>query len=187
MMQLCAYHEKMHEIYRNTNGTEYELLGGHYYVSVLFSAQEGERTTGIMGTGLATVKLEHPLIEEDVIRNQLRLAQAQLSTMNIPEKFTGPIILTQDCLNQFLYYTIENLLSENNILNKTSLWLDQKGKQIADPRLTVSLNPLDFDTNSGERYTKDGYKSENYDVIKDGWSDLPYIEVDGIVISGKTE
>ena len=166
--QLTAFHEKINELYVNTNGTEYEIYHGKYAVMIEFVAQDGGRTTALNGAWMDTASLDRPLIEEPAIRRQLDSAQAQLQVVQIDEKFTGPIILTPDCLLMFVEFIKQNFLDDNAILNQTSLWLDKKNKQVVDPRLTISVNPLDPDIVCGERYTKDGFKSENYDLIQNG-------------------
>ena len=53
-------------------------------------------------------------------------------------------------------------------MEKTSIWLDKIGEQVADSRLTVSFDPMNEKIVDFERYTPDGFKSEPYDFIQKG-------------------
>lgn len=168
MMLMIVSHEKYHSIYQNTNGTEFETYGGAYTVMFEFSAHEGEKTTGIMDAYFQTANLDQPFMEIDFVEEQLKIAEAQLNTVSLEEKFTGEIIFTPGCLCQFMNYICSNFTDDMTILNKTSIWLDKLGTVVADPRITISMNPSDSRIVTGECYTWDGFKSEDYDLIKDG-------------------
>ena len=47
VMLMMVSHEKSHEIYWNSNGTEFESYGGVYKLVMEFSANEGEKTTSL--------------------------------------------------------------------------------------------------------------------------------------------
>lgn len=168
VMQMIVKHEKHHELYWNTNGTEFEQFAGSYHVMVEFSANDGENTTSIDGAGFRIADLERPFLELAEVKRQLAFAERQLAVKPMEGKFEGTIVLTPDCFGGFLAAIFRSFLSSSVILDKTSLWADKLGKQVADPRITISLDPMREGIVEYERYTSDGFVSEPFDLIKDG-------------------
>ncbi len=168
MEQMIVSHDKIHTIYQNTNGTEFETFKGAYSVSLMYSAHEGDTTTSFFGSGIYTDKLDRPFIELGSLEKDLSDTEAQLCTIPMEGKFEGVIVLTPGSLGEFLGSAISNFTSDGVILEKTSIWLDKLEKQVADGRLTISMRPGDSRIVCGEKYTGDGFRSEDYDLIKNG-------------------
>lgn len=168
MEQMIVRHDKVHTVYRNTNGTEFETYEGAYSVSLMFSAHEGETTTSFFGSGVSTAALDRPFIELGSLEKDLSDTESQLTTIPVEGKFEGVIVLTPGSLGEFLSSAISNFASDGVILEKTSIWLDKLDTQVADSRLTISICPQDSRIVCGERYTHDGFRSGDYDLIKDG-------------------
>ena len=61
-----------------------------------------------------------------------------------------------------------NFASDGCLIDGTSIWKDKLGEQVADPSFTMSFNPYSEDVIIPERYTEEGYPTENFDLIKDG-------------------
>ncbi len=168
MEQMIVSHDKVHSVYQNTNGTEFESFTGAYSVSLMFSAHEGETTTSFFGSGVYTDSLDRPFIELGSLEKDLSDTEAQLTTIPMEGKFEGVIVLTPGSLGGFLGSAVSNFASDGVILEKTSIWLDKLEKQVADSRITISLCPGDSRIVCGEKYTYDGFRSQDYDLIKDG-------------------
>lgn len=168
VMQIIVSHVKTHEIYRNTNGTEFETCAGSYNLTVEFSGNDGEKTTSLNYTGIRTADLNTPFIEQAAMKRQLADTVKQLDAKPMEGKFEGTVVLMPECANEFLYYITSCFAADNVILEKTSIWLDKLGEQVADPRITVTFNPMDERIVSFERYTYDGFKAEPYDFIQNG-------------------
>ena len=168
MEQMIVTHDKIHSIYQNTNGTEFEVYEGAYSVSLMYSAHEGEATTSFFGSDIYTDKLDRPFIELGSLEKDLSDTEAQLSTVPMEGKFDGVIVLTPGSLGEFLGSIISNFASDNVILEKTSIWLEKLDRQVADERLTISMCPGDSRIVCGQRYTQDGFLAEDYDLIKNG-------------------
>ena len=168
MEQMIVQHKNRHELYQNTNGSEFERFMGYYNISLMFSAHEGEKTTSFFSSGVQTTSLDKPFIELGNLEKDLADAEASITTVPSEGKFEGVMVLTPASLYDFLHSIMDNFLSNNVILEKTSIWLDKLGKQVADSRITISAKPWDNRIVCGERYTSDGFLSENYDIIKDG-------------------
>ncbi len=168
MEQMIVSHDKVHSVYQNTNGTEFESFTGAYSVSLMFSAHEGETTTSFFGSGVYTDSLDRPFIELGSLEKDLSDTEAQLTTIPMEGKFEGVIVLTPGSLGGFLGSAVSNFVSDGVILEKTSIWRDKLEKQVADSRITISLCPGDSRIVCGEKYTYDGFRSQDYDLIKDG-------------------
>ncbi len=168
MEQMIVQHVKTHSLYQNTNGTEFETFKGNYMVELMFSAHEGDATTSFFGSYINTASLDTPFIELGSIEKDLTDVEAQLVTVPLSGKFEGVAVLTPSSLSEFLYSALNNFVTDNVILEKTSIWLDKLGKQVADPRITIRFAPHDARVVCGERYTADGFLSEDYEIIKDG-------------------
>ena len=168
MEQMIVSHDQTHKIYRNTNGTEFEAFQGAYAVSLMFSAHEGDAATSFFGSDIYTDRLDRPFIELGSLEKDLADTEAQLSTVPVEGKFQGVILLTPGSLPDFLGNIIGNFASDGCILDKTSIWLDKLGQSVADSRITLSLCPGDRRIVCGERFTRDGFRSKDYDLIKDG-------------------
>ena len=168
VMLLLADPVKARTLYRNSSGSSFEELSGYYSVTLEFAGNDGKQTTGLDYTGVLLTDLEKPLIECGSFREHLENAQAQLNKVELPEKFTGTVILTPDCLGMFLYSIIGNYLSDSVLLDSTSKWKDKLGEKVADERFSLSLKPLDPQIACGERYTGSGFVAENMALIENG-------------------
>ncbi len=166
--QLIFTYVKEHSVYCNSNGTEIETYEGAYQAIMLFSAHDGEAMTSYSEAGVLTDNLDKPFIELGNIEKDLKNVEAQLHTADIQGKFEGTMILTPACLSEFLGYIELNFVGVQTILGKTSVWYQKLNEKVADERITISVAPRDERIVCGEVYTKDGYVSENYDLIRDG-------------------
>ena len=61
-----------------------------------------------------------------------------------------------------------NYISDSVIIDGTSLWKNKLGKKVADSKLTVTLKSHDKRIVIGERYTADGFRTEDLPVIENG-------------------
>ena len=168
MEQMIVSHVKCHTLYQNTNGTEFEYFWGEYSISMMYSAHEGDRTTSFFSSGVNTDKLDKPFIELGSFAKDLCDVEAQLTTVPVEGKFEGVAVLTPSSLGSFIYSAVSNFVADSVILEKTSIWLDKLNTKVADESITVSIAPTDSRISCSERFTHDGFKSEDYNIIEDG-------------------
>lgn len=166
--QFIVSHDKTHTLYQNTKGTEFEIFSGTYSFGIMFSAHEGEKTTSFFGCDVKTDNLDSPFIELGNVERELRDAEAHLATVPFDGKWEGVAVLTPGALASLLSSALYNFASDSVILEKTSIWLDKLNQKVADEKLTLTVAPGDSRICCGERFTNDGFKSEDYDIIKDG-------------------
>ena len=166
--QMIVMHEKTEGLYLNSLGAEYETLEGEYAVSLMFSGHDGDKTSSFNGDGLRTGSLDKPFIEMGSLRQTLKDAEDSIETTQPEGKFEGAVVFMPNCAQEVLSELLSNYAGDGVVLEGTSQWLDKLGKQVVDPRLTISLAPLDSRIVCGQKYMQDGEISRDYAVIKDG-------------------
>jgi len=160
--------DRWERLTRNSNGTEFESRGGQYSFAIDICASDGEKTTGLDGTGFSTKTLDTPFIEMGDFRRHLEDIQNSIHPEPIEGKFEGPVILTPGCAEDFIEMLLENYISDSVVINGTSQWLDRVGEQVADEKLTIGLKPFDERIVIGERETGSGFRSEDVTLIEKG-------------------
>ena len=168
VMQIIAFHEKKHTLYRNSNGTQFDCVDGAYEVELEFSAFEGDRGTGLAYTGFSVHDLDIPFLEMCDLRKQLADAEASLNVTGISEKFEGQVIFTPQAAATFAYMLAENYMGASRILAGESMWLDKVGEKVASDKFTVSLKAEDPRLVQTEHFTSDGFAAENVALIENG-------------------
>ena len=162
-------HVKVDKIYRNTNGTEFTTKSGYYSVALGFSGLDGDKTTSLNEASFTTEKLDKPFIEMSEVKTQLDNTVKQLDMRAFSGKIDdGVVILSPTCLGQFLGSVFSNFVSGSVIRDKTSIWLDKLGKQVADSRLTIRLSTDDERIVCPQKYTGDGFVAQSYNLIENG-------------------
>ncbi len=166
--QLISKYTHSQRVFMNTNGVEFEHTRGSYDISSMFSAHEGEQTSSFNGYGAEFTSLDNKLIDIGMQRILFAESEKQLNTKPYSGKFTGKLLITPACLADILMAAFSNFISDGTIMDGTSPWITLLGKAVAPEMLTISTRPLDSAVACGERFTADGYRSENMDIIKNG-------------------
>ena len=160
--------DRLHTLYRNTNGTDFEVFSAQYRFSIEICASDGEKTTGLDYTGITVKTLDRPFIELGDLRERMENIQKSIDPQPLQGKFEGTLLMTPGCAEDFIMMTLENYISDSVIMNGTSLWIDKVGEQVADEKLTVSMKPYDGRIVAGERRTASGFRSEDVTLIEKG-------------------
>lgn len=168
IMNIIGEFVSRHVLYRNSNGTDFEGTSGAYGVSLEFSGHDGDKTTNLDYCGFETIDLDTRLIDQASVRYHLDNAQKQLEQISVTGKFEGNVIFTPECFAEFMMFTAANYLSDGTILEGTSLWKDKVGQQVASENLTVCLKSSDSRIVCGERFTGDGFRTEDLPIIENG-------------------
>lgn len=166
--QMITSHQKGEVDYVNSHGVHYEETEGYYGLSLMFSGHEGDKAGSFNGGGVMARDLETPFIEQGGLRQSLKDAENQIHTQPTEGKFEGTMILTPPCVEDFLGMLLGNYVADGVLLDGTSQWKDKLGQSVADPRLTISVAPSHEAIVCGEKYTGEGFLSEDYDVIRNG-------------------
>ena len=168
IMNIIGEYIKEHSLFRNSNGVDFEDTSGAYAFVLEFAGHEGDKTTSLDYCDVVTKDLDGRFIDMGNVRYHLDNAQKQLDQIPLTGKFTGPIILTPELLAQFLMMVQDNYLSDAVLIDGTSLWKKKLGKKVADEKLTLTLKSHDKRIVVGERFTADGFRTEDVPVIEKG-------------------
>ncbi len=169
MEQMITEHNSSRDVFMNTNGVKYRTCSGAYSFSLMYSGHEGEKSTSFYGSDVTLKTLERPVIECGFIERDLAMVEHQLEPQALEGKFTGPVVLAPYALAEIVLWTIlGNFVNDSSLIDGTSIWKDKLGEQVADSCFNMSFNPYSEDVVIPDRYTGEGYPTENYDLIRDG-------------------
>jgi PmbA protein len=154
-------------VFQNSNGVEFATKEGMYGFSNMFTAKEGKDTSSFNGMGISALNLNTPFIESGSAKRLLKQSTEQVRTKPVSEKFTGEIVVTPDCLSDFLGF-ITGDISDGKIISKTSIYKERLHQQITDPRFTLHARPVSDEITDGYFITDDGYVAENNTIIDNG-------------------
>ena len=166
--QLVVSHVQADSVYENSKGVRYTAKSGWYEVDIMFSGHEGDKSSSFNGSGFLADSLEKPFLELAGLRRLLADAQNQIHTTPASGTGEGAVVFTPECLGSILYELAGNYVSDAVLIDGTSQWKDKLGRQVADPSLTLRLAPGDGRIISGEKYTEEGYRSEDFALIEKG-------------------
>jgi PmbA protein len=156
---------RRHAWFLNSNGVDFDTTRSAYYASLVFTARDGSDVSSFNYTGLTLADLDRPLQSQGTIATLLRQITEQVRTRKVPEKFTGDLLITPDCLDDFLGFLIGNV-GNSPIIAGTSLYKDKLGQVVAAPALTVHSRPRDLV--GGYFVTGDGYEAQNATIVESG-------------------
>ena len=165
---LYATHSLKEGVALFSTGSEFQSTRGAYSIDLMFNAQEGKKTSSFYGSYALLDSLDEAFIKQGSIHYDLEFVSGQVHTQPAGEKYEGVILMTPSCLGSFLYSILGNFVSDSVILDGTSIWRDKLGQPVADPRFSLAIAPLSRGMVMGERFTLEGYLSEDYHVIRDG-------------------
>ena len=154
-------------IFVNSNGVEFCSEDGAYQFNVVFTSKDGEKTSSMNGAECKFKDLNSPIKDIGGIDRLLRQSSEQLYADVIPEKFCGPVIITPECLSDFIGYFIR-YISDDSLITGNSVYKDMLGKKIADSRLTLHSKPVTSELASSYYFTDDGYEAKNITLIERG-------------------
>ncbi len=165
-----AYFDFTHRVryIANSNGTDFTTEKGIYRFSSMFSGHDGERSSSFNYTGYATQELDRELLAYGSLDTLLQQSCEQITTQTLSGKFVGDVIITPDCLSDFLSYVFGITIYDGALISGTSVYKDKLGQQVADPRLVIHSRPVSPEIVDGYFITGDGYQAENCTIIDHG-------------------
>lgn len=166
--QLIADFADSKSVYANTNGTEFSYRTAYYSMGSMYSAHDGDKTTSFNSTGVDFVDLSEPIMNKGTQRMMYELCEKELDAEPFEGKFTGVAVFAPSALGDIVGTAIDNFTGDETIIDSTSPWRNKLHEKVASDSLTVRLIPIDERVIGGERYTAEGYRTENCDIIKNG-------------------
>jgi len=130
-----------HKYYQNTNGVKLSAHTNNYLFNLMFFAKKGRETSSFNYTEVITNNLEKELSELGSLKYLLKETVEQLSTRSIPvKKFTGALIITPDCLSDFLDYLLSHLRNYM-LISGTSKFSKKKNEKVLSERFSLRVEP----------------------------------------------
>ncbi len=166
--QVIASYSYGKHVFMNSNGVVFTEEDGSYSVSIMYSAHDEENTTSFNCVAVDYLDPAQDILETADVKVMLERAVKELKSIPFSGKFTGTAVFSPACLCDFVSNITDSFTGDLALIEGTSPWKDSLGMAVADPEFSLSVIPLSEEIVCGERITADGYKAENYDIIKDG-------------------
>ncbi len=153
--------------YMNSNGVDLSWRLGNYSFFPMFTSKDGTDTSSFNYAALADLTLDRDLHTLGNLETLLRQSEEQVRSREFQDKFTGDLIITPECLEDFLDMAC-GCLSDFPMIKGTSIFRDSLGTEIASPLLTLRSMPVSEELATSSRITDDGFIAENSTVIDRG-------------------
>jgi PmbA protein len=150
----------------NSNGVHHQIHQGHFDFWGMFTAKDGEKTSSFNYSSVSMNHLNQELLEVGTFKTLFKQSLEQLDQKSLNQKFKGDIIISPDCLQEFLY-DLTLPLYDHQMLDGTSILKGKIGRQVAHGDFTFTMSPRNTDLVPGLLNT-DGYITENETVFKNG-------------------
>jgi len=154
-------------IFANSNGVCFDIEKGIYNFSPMFTSKDGINTSSFNYTGFSSKELKKPLYSYGSIDRLLKESEEQIVSHSVPEKFNGQLIVTPDCLDDFIS-TIMGFVTDIPLISGRSVYKDKLDKNIADSRFTLHSKPRSNQIQNNYFVTGDGYEAQDSTLIEKG-------------------
>lgn len=165
---ISAEHFLTESTYISSNGAQLTEKRGAYALSSMFMAVDKDQSSSFNSTEAVFEDISAPFISLGGTERTLKETEQQIHTVPFPGKSITDVIVTPACMEDIIASVESNFLSDSVLINKTSLFADKLGKQVAAPQVSVYCKPLDETLVNGYAYTDDGYIAENMPLIENG-------------------
>lgn len=154
--------------YTNSNGAEFEDRSGMYSFFAMFTSKNGTDTSSFNYSGAAHRGLERPLKDWGTIDLLMRQSAEQTKVSPVAGSFSGDVLLTPDCLGDFVSYLDGVYLGDYAMITGNSPWKGSLGKAVVSPLVTVRSEPNGPAIEAGYSFTGDGFRAENCPIVQKG-------------------
>ena len=156
-----------HTFLQNSNGVDFSARQGLYNFMTMFTSKEGKDTSSFNATGFSTKSFDDELHEYGTVNTLLKQSGEQVRTQPLAQPFTGDLIITPDCLEEFIEF-ITGYLRDYALISGNSIFKDQLQNPIASEKFTLHSCPMSEEIADGYFFTHDGYEAQNSPIIQDG-------------------
>ncbi|NLM97828.1 MAG: TldD/PmbA family protein [Halanaerobiaceae bacterium] len=157
-----------HEYYQNTNGVKLSAHTSNYLFSLMFFAKRGREISSFNYTDVITDNLEKDLFELGSLKYLLKETVEQLKTRPIPvKKFTGDLLITPDCLSDFLAYLLEHLRNYM-LISGTSRFQNKINEKLLSELFTLRIEPDSEHLAVKNYFGRDGIVNRNDYIFEKG-------------------
>ncbi len=152
----------------NTNSVNFETTKGLYGFWAMFTSKEGKKTSSFNYSGISTKELDRELMFYGSVHELLRQSDEQVDARSLEGKFEGDVLITPDCLSDFIGYFTGTFLSDHSLIAGTSILKDRLNEEVANSRFTLHCKPLAEEIADNYFVTGDGYKAHNSTLVERG-------------------
>lgn len=161
-------HTHSEKVYANTNDVRLSDEQGLYQLSNMFMAKDGDKTSSFNYFGTVYENPSDRVTDSDRVRRILDETERQIVTDQIEGSFTGDLVITPGCLEEFLWYIGDTYLQDSALISGTSPWKEKLGQQVASPLVNFSLMAEHPQLPGASNLSGDGYVAENMPLIEGG-------------------
>lgn len=133
----------------------------------VFTSKEGKDTSSFNVTGFAANSLDNELHEYGTVNTLLKQSAEQVRNQSLAQPFTGDLIITPDCMGEFVEF-ITRYLRDYAMISGNSIFKDQLQHPIASEKFTLHSRPVSEELAAGYFFTHDGYEAQNSTIIAEG-------------------
>jgi PmbA protein len=152
----------------NSNGVDFTVSKGLYNFSAVFTSKDGEDLSSMNYSGFSTLDLNKELLDYGSLRALLKQSGDEIKTQEIKGKFVGKVIITPDCLGDFLNYLLGISLYDTPLISGSSIFKNKLNQLVASPKFTLHSRPVSAEIADGYFITGDGYEAQNCTIIEQG-------------------
>lgn len=165
--QAILDHTVKNRYFANSNGVRFASQRGAYNFMTMFTSKEGKNTSSFNYSAVSAENLNRNLWELGTMDMLMKQSTEQTTTGEIPGTFTGDVIITPDCLSDFMG-TVAGYLKDYPMMTGTSIYRNSLNTRIADDRFTLRSMPVSEELSDGYFVTADGFKAENCTIVENG-------------------
>ncbi len=165
--QVIFQHTVTHKWFSNSNNVNFSSIKGLYLFQVMFSSKENGNTSSFNFAFAETADLSTELWLLAGINRVMQQSIGQTVTQSIDGSFEGDVIVTPECMGNFVN-TVVGFLTDYPLITNTSVYKDSLDEVIADERFSLYSSPVSDELMAGYFVTGDGFKAEDCSIIEDG-------------------
>ena len=154
--------------YANSNGAEFEDRSGLYSFSAMFTSKDGTDASSFNYSGATHRQLAKPLQEWGRVAELMHQSAEQTRVSPVKGSFTGDVIITPECLGDFVGYLDGVYLGDYAMITGNSPWKELMGRSVISRLVSIRSEPNGPRIEAGYPYTGDGFRAENCSIIESG-------------------
>lgn len=165
--QVVFQHTVTSKWFSNSNGVNFSSKRGLYLFQVMFSSKENGNTSSFNYAFTETADLSSELWLLAGVNRVMEQSVGQTVTKSIDGSFEGDVIITPECMGDFVR-TITGFLTDYPLITNTSVYKHSLGEAIADKKISLHSTPVSDELMGGYFVTMDGFKAKNSSIIENG-------------------
>ena len=169
MYDLTGQYIHEYKLYGNSNGVAFADERGRYDIYASFTATKNGRSASFgPGANVSTIDPNQRYSELGEMNSEMERAERLLDPRPVGDKFVGTLLAMPYAAFNMLRSVQSIALSDDEVIDGTSRFGNALGTKVANENLTWSFAPHHPDIVLGDMFTAEGYRTGDFDVIRDG-------------------